>query len=226
MKRKDLLIVSMAILATTSLVPGAQAQPVDRKTFLTFSAPVEIPGRVLPAGRYEIRLADDGETLDVVQILQDHKVIGTYITTPTDSLKFPKKSYVTFEQREPNAPPAIRAWFYPGDSVGQEFVYPKTRAVTLARASQQPVKTTSDDMAPHMNAEAPAAQQQAVAALQAAPVQVAQPAGDRVEIIETTVIEMPKTASARPAQLLGGGLLIGMAMALRQVRRLALAGSR
>jgi hypothetical protein len=223
MNRKYQLIVSMALLAVAAFAPAAQAQPSDRVTFLTFSAPVEIPGRVLPAGRYEIRLADDGETMDVVQVLQDNKVIGTYITTPTDSLTVPRTSYVTFEQRAPNAPPAIRAWFYPGDSIGQEFVYPKTRAVTLARASQQPVKTTADDMAPHMNAEAPAAQQQAVVALQRAPVQVAQPAGDRVEIVETTVIEMPKTAGMLPSQLLGGVALLSLALGLRQVRRLATA---
>lgn len=223
MNRNLLLIASMAVLAIAGLVPGAEAQPADRKTFLTFSTPVEIPGRVLAAGRYEIRLADDGENMDVVQVLQDKKVIGTYLTTPTDSLKFPNKSYVTFEQREAGAPPAIRAWFYPGDTIGQEFIYPKSRAITLARASQQPVKATSDDMATHMNAEEPAAQQQAVAALQEAPVQVAQPDGDRVEIIETTLIEMPKTAGLLPALLLGGFLLIAMAMALRRVRRFALA---
>jgi hypothetical protein len=215
----------IALLASTAaVVPtgAAYAQPADQRTFLTFSAPVELPGRVLPAGRYEFRLADDSE-MDIVQVLKGKEVVGTYLTIPTDSLKFPDKPYVTFEHAPDGAAPAIRAWFYPGDSVGREFVYPRNRAVAIARASQQPVKTTTDEMTTHMNAQAPAAQQQAVAALKDAPVQVATPTGEDVEIVDFEMIQMPKTASQLPSEVVSGLTLILLGIAVGRMGRLALA---
>jgi hypothetical protein len=223
MKRTLLMMTVLASAAAVLHASAAYAQPADQRTFLTFSAPVELPGRVLPAGRYEFRLADDGETLDVVQVLKGNDVVGTYLTIPTDSLKFPDKPYVTFEQSGNGAAPAIRAWFYPGDSVGREFVYPRQRAVAIARAAQQPVKTTTDDMAAQMNAEEPAAQRQAVAALKDAPVQVATPNGEDVEVVDFELIQMPKTASTLPAALVSGLALILLGVAVGRVGRVALA---
>ena len=222
MKTTLLTIASLALL-TLALPTAAQAQPADQRTTLTFNNPVEIPGRVLPAGRYEFRLADDGETADVVQVLKDNKVIGTYLTVPTDRLENPGTSFVTFEHTVAGAPPAIRAWFYPGNSTGEEFVYPKDRAVALARAAQAPVKATSDTMTAHMNAQEPAAQQQAVAALKDAPVQEARPAGDRVDVVEAELIQMPKTASALPTDVGAGVMLILLGIAVPRIGRLALA---
>jgi hypothetical protein len=222
MKRTLLTIALLASAAAMMQPSAASAQPADQRTFLTFSAPVELPGRTLPAGRYEFRLADDSE-MDIVQVLKGKDVVGTYLTIPTDSLKFPDKPYVTFEHAPDGAAPAIRAWFYPGDSVGREFVYPKERGVAIARASQQPVKTTTDEMSAHMTAQDPSAQQQAIAALKAAPVQVATPAGEEVEVVDFELIQMPKTASQLPSEIVSGFTLILLGIAVGRMGQLALA---
>ncbi|BCS35055.1 hypothetical protein TBR22_A42810 [Luteitalea sp. TBR-22] len=222
MTRRDLACsIATAVVALT-VCAGAQAQPSDRQTFLTFSGPVEVPGRVLPAGKYEFRLVDDESSRDIVQIRSGNRVIGTYLTVPTDTLKTPDKSFVTFEKPVAGSPLAIRAWFYPGDTVGQEFVYPKRHAVAIAKAAQQPVKVTTDAMAPHMSAEEPAAQQQAVAALKAAPIQVARPQGDDVEIVEMALVELPRTASTLPLRLLVGIALMGLGFVVVGQRRVTI----
>jgi len=33
----------------------------------------------------------------------------------------------------------MRAWFYPGDNFGQEFAYPKTKSVEIAKVAHAPV---------------------------------------------------------------------------------------
>ena len=40
------------------------------------------------------------------------------------------------------APNAIRIWFYPGNSVGHECIWPRDKAMALARATSQSVLTT------------------------------------------------------------------------------------
>jgi hypothetical protein len=40
---------------------------------------------------------------------------------------------------------AIKIWFYPGNSVGHEFIWPRDKAMALARATNQSVLTTKTD---------------------------------------------------------------------------------
>ena len=40
---------------------------------------------------------------------------------------------------------AIKIWFYPGNSVGHEFIWPRDKAMQLARATGQPVLTTKTE---------------------------------------------------------------------------------
>ena len=42
---------------TATLAPGARADQFDKKTNLTFSGPVQLPGTTLPAGKYMFKLA-------------------------------------------------------------------------------------------------------------------------------------------------------------------------
>ena len=57
-------------LATLALLaPGlASAQPADKRTYFTFSGPVEMPGVALPAGQYEFRLANPDSSRNVIQV--------------------------------------------------------------------------------------------------------------------------------------------------------------
>jgi hypothetical protein len=114
------------------------AQTRDNKTTLTFSQPVEIPGHVLPAGTYVFRLADSLSDRHIVQVFNadGSRIIATVLAINNYRLTATNKTVISFNEVPRGSPEAIRAWFYPGNNFGQEFVYPKRRAVELAVASK------------------------------------------------------------------------------------------
>src|SRR4029434_4714909 len=129
------------------------AQAWNKRTMVTFSAPVEIPGvgaQVLPAGTYVFRLLDSLSDRHIVQIFNKNEshVYATILAIPNYRLRATDKTVMTFAERAVGEPQAIRAWFYPGDNSGQEFVYPKKRAVELAKITHQPVLYIPDEAAP------------------------------------------------------------------------------
>src|SRR6185503_15809465 len=133
--------VAMAIL----LVPGARADENDRLTYMTFSGPVQVPGVTLAAGTYTFKIADTASR-HVVQIFSkdDNKLITTVMTIPNERLEPVKDTFVMFQERPAGTPVAVKAWFYPGRSTGEEFLYPKQQAMTIARATGESVLSTDD----------------------------------------------------------------------------------
>jgi hypothetical protein len=143
------LIVAAAIIVLATLHPvPAQADTWDQLTYFTFSAPVEIPGAVLPAGTYTFKLPEPGSR-DLVRVLSrdGSKVYATFFTIPDERLTPTDKPAVTFEETPAGTPEAIKAWFYPGDPVGHEFVYPKEQAQRIAKATHQPVLASTSENA-------------------------------------------------------------------------------
>jgi hypothetical protein len=134
----------VAVLAASSLgllAPQAKADEWDKKTILTFSAPVEVPGRVLPAGTYVFKLLDSPSDRHIVQIYNkdENQLIATVLAVPDERLEARGKTVITFDERTSGSPEAVRAWFYPGNTIGQEFVYPHSRAKEIAKRSGQHV---------------------------------------------------------------------------------------
>lgn len=50
---------------------------------------------------------------------------------------------VRFMETAAGMPAAIKAWWYPGERMGYEFMYPKDQALRLAQGASQPVLTTA-----------------------------------------------------------------------------------
>jgi len=116
------------MLFGATLAPGARADQWDRKTIVTFSDSVEVPGQVLPAGTYVFRLADSPTDRHIVQIwnADETQILATTMTIPNTRFGRPDKSIFEFEERAGNSPMALKVWFYPGDSTGQEFIYSRS----------------------------------------------------------------------------------------------------
>ena len=55
------------------------------------------------------------------------------------------KTVLTFYEMPGGGPEPIRAWFYPGDTSGQEFAYPKSRAMEISQALRQHVPVLAED---------------------------------------------------------------------------------
>jgi hypothetical protein len=129
------------VLACVTASPAA-AQLSDKRTFFTFSGPVEVPGVALPPGKYLFRVVDPGGR--VVQVLSaDGKTpYGMFFSLPAERLTPAPGPEVRFMETPRGTPPAIRTWWYPGETIGREFIYPKEQAQRLAKNVSEPILTT------------------------------------------------------------------------------------
>jgi hypothetical protein len=126
------------------LAPAAHADEWNKRTYLTFSGPVQIPGATLPAGTYTFELANPDTTRHVIRVSEKDsgKHIGLFMTIPNERLDPPSDNLVMFTERPAGAPQAIQVWFYPGNRTGEEFVYPKNQAIAIAKANRKGVLAT------------------------------------------------------------------------------------
>lgn len=121
--RSVLAILAMSCVGV--VVPRtAAADEWNKQTVLTFSQDVEIPGKILPAGKYVFRLADSSNR-HVVQVFdQAGRILVTVSTIPAARLTATDDTHVMFEEPSAGALFPIKKWFYPGNLVGEEFLYP------------------------------------------------------------------------------------------------------
>jgi hypothetical protein len=140
-------MIGGAIVLAAVLAPTVNAQDtaeVRRLTILTFSAPVQLPGMTLPAGKYRFEMADINNAAHIVRVLNEDgtKVLGTFSTIPTT---IPTRdlrdtnTLVMWAERPAGQPQAAKEWYYPQRSIGEEFVYPKAQALALAAANHAAV---------------------------------------------------------------------------------------
>ena len=155
---KPVLGATTAALVLTAGVAMAQGIVPDRSTIVTISAPVSVPGVVLPAGEYLFRLADSNTNRNIVQIYEKDrsKILATLIAIPAQRNEARGDAVVTFAETPSNQPPALRFWYFAGEKAGNEFAYPKSQAIEIARASHESVMamdTASTDVADMQKAE-------------------------------------------------------------------------
>ncbi len=141
-------------LVSVWLMSTAQADEWDKKTTITISEPVQLPTVVLQPGTYVMKLLNSASDRHVVQVFdKDQKeVITTIMAIPNYRLQPTGKSEFDFWEVPAGQPRALRAWFYPGDSFGQEFEYPKNLSAQIASYTHVTVPTASESPA---NIESP-----------------------------------------------------------------------
>jgi hypothetical protein len=134
--------------------PAARADGRNKKTVVTFSQAVEVAGHMLPAGTYTFQLADSPSDRHVVQIFtaDGRRMIATVLAIPDYRLRPTDDTVIQFREVSAGSPQAIRAWFYPGDTSGQEFVI-RSRARCSSRRPPTPSfprspPTSSSTMSP------------------------------------------------------------------------------
>ena len=119
------LLVFCLGLFITALQSNAKAGVNHREEKLTFSQPVEIPGRVLEPGTYDFSYLDPVLMPGIVVIYDSQgNTLKEVMTIPVYRNEVTDRTIVTFEKLAPNAPEAIKDWFFPGDDCGAEFIYP------------------------------------------------------------------------------------------------------
>jgi hypothetical protein len=236
-----LIVVALSILG--SMTPSSvRADEYNKKTVMTFSQPVEIPGQILPAGTYTLKLADSLSDRHIVQIwnADGTALIATVLAINNYRLQPTGVTVVKFAERPGDDPEALKAWFYPGDNFGQEFVYPKPRAIQLAAASNEPVPAlaveATDLKEVPIVAETPEQKEVPVTevietAPPAAEVQTAAPVAETTTptpvaddpapapAAVTSTEELPKTASTVPLIALLGLASFGAAFVVKRLAK-------
>ena len=206
MKTKVVLTLFLGLLLSGAIASQVQAQTFNKRTKITFSGPVSVPGKTLTAGTYTFTILDSFANRNIVQIWNEDKteLITTILAIPNYRLEPTDKTVIEFRERPADRPQAVKAWFYPGHAFGIEFVYPKEEALQLAKAENEPVPAELELPTPStmrtvpLVAETPQGTEEPLA--QAFP-----PAEKKAEVAK----ELPRTASPLPlVGLLGATFLV------------------
>lgn len=148
MLRKKFITSACAAAAMFVTLPAASANaqgPIDSRTEFTFNTPVELPGVTLPPGTYVFRFADATTGRKVMQVLAkdaSNKTYGLFLTITAQRPRPSDDAELRFLETPAGAPAAVKTWWYPGNSIGREFIYPKSQARRLAQATNTTVLTT------------------------------------------------------------------------------------
>ena len=223
---KTLLSLFAVTLLGATVLPSARADTWNKKTVVTFSQAVEVPGKILPAGTYTFQLLDSLSDRHIVQIFNadGSQIIATILAINNYRLEPTGETVMKFGERPGDSPEALRAWFYPGDNFGQEFVYPKVRAIELAQTAKVivpavAVDTIDDNVIKTIPIVAVTPDQKEVEVTKV--IQTTPPVAAPAPVAVKETEELPQTASSMPLIALLGGLSISLAIGLKLFLKLA-----
>lgn len=134
---KIYIALGVLIAAALFLELAAHADEVNETTTITFSAPVQIPGQVLPAGSYIFERADPNGDQNLIRISNvDRTRLYATVETVSAYRKEPGDTAIVLAQPE-SGQPALVKWFYPGRSNGHEFLYSNQQEQQIAAGTQE-----------------------------------------------------------------------------------------
>jgi hypothetical protein len=223
------------------IAPGARADQINKQTFLTFSGPVQLPGVTLPAGTYQFKLADVQGNRHIVQVFDKDgtKLFGTMMTVAAQRTEPSGDPVILFAERPSGMPQAVKIWYYPGDLIGDEFIYPKSQAMKIAKATHQPVLAQTEETPANSNSSNATYQGQIAridengnaGSAEQAPMSSAQPAANASSQAAGTTgttanaasgstrrSRLPQTASSLPVLELLTTLVLAAGFATRELR--------
>jgi|SRR6185312_9972903 len=220
-----------AVMGFVAIAPKARADEWNKKTIVTISGQMEIPGVTLDPGTYVFKLADSQSDRHIV-VVQNERMNHTYATIlaiPNYRLRPTSKSQFLFWETPAGHPPALRAWFYPADNFGQEFVYPKGRFTQVSQVTHQettPPPVVAQNEEPPAPAPAPTVTEPAAPPPPAEPpAEIAQntpppaPAPEPAPAETPAPATLPQTGSVVPLLALIGLGSIGLAFGLGRLAK-------
>jgi LPXTG-motif cell wall-anchored protein len=152
--RSNIALAAFAGCLSLALLPNVQADEWNKKTNITVNDPVQLPSCCTPdhtvtlqPGEYVMVLVDSLSDRHIVRIFdKDQKnVITTILAVPNYRLQPTGNTVLQYWEVPAGQPRALRAWFYPGDNFGQEFVYHKQTAAEIAAFAKTQVPAVAID---------------------------------------------------------------------------------
>ena len=114
------LLVSAPASLTAKTIAGNEAT-------VTFDHPVEVPGKVLPAGTYVFKTSDNDELVQVFSA-NNKGIFATFYAIPAyRSEMHNDDSFVQLSKTAARAPQEIEGLFVAGRTIGYQFLYPATK---------------------------------------------------------------------------------------------------
>jgi hypothetical protein len=216
-----LFVSGVVVTALVALMAPGPASGVtyDKLAYLTFSAPVQIPGVTLSAGTYRFHLTNPETSRNVLQVLSNDGsiVYAMFHTIPDSRTSLTDDPLVTFRETPAGVPLAVRSLFYGGEYRGYELVYPKGGPIMIAEVVPQPGITYT----PYPATPVP----EPIIEPEAGPVEpIAEPVAEAVPEAEPLPqpdpVELPRTASPLPLVATGGlaSLFVGLGLSLLRRR--------
>ncbi len=140
-------VIISSCLAIVGMAAMLQADVWNKKTILTVNQTIEVPGATLTPGKYVVKLLDSQSNRHIVQFMNEREdeVLSTVLAIPNLRLKPTGETEFSFYEAGAGEARALQAWFYPGDTIGHQFAYPKDKAIALARTSGQDVPSLAGD---------------------------------------------------------------------------------
>jgi hypothetical protein len=211
-----LFVSGVVVAALVAVMTPAPASGVtyDKLAYLTFSAPVQVPGVTLNAGTYRFHLTNPETSRNVLQVLSNDGAIvyAMFHTIPDSRTSLTEDPVVTFRETPAGVPLAVRSLFYGSEHRGYEFVYPKGGPIMVAEVVPQPEITYTPFSAVGEPVFEPVVEPEPIA--EPVPEQAAE------YFQEPAPAELPRTASPLPVIALGGltSLLAGLGFGLLRRR--------
>ena len=124
------MVCGLTVVAL-ALVPRAGATSNEHKrTYLTFSHPVALPGISLGSGTYIFEIANPDSGADVVRVMSRDR-LSSHFMGFTKAVARPhtlgRDQMVSLGEAAAGVAPPITVWWPEHDSTGRQFVYPSTR---------------------------------------------------------------------------------------------------
>jgi hypothetical protein len=140
---KKTLVLALATLTISCVAVVTCASASTKRTTITFSQTVEVPGAILPGGStYVFKLLKSSVgNRGMVQVTNEagDKVLAVCLTIPDYRHKTTSHTVMQFGESSGGSPVPLKVWFFPGDKFGYRFVYQKEKAEQIASTYQQPV---------------------------------------------------------------------------------------
>jgi len=193
---------AIGVLAIMSFPTASVADDYDKKTVITITEPMEVPGIVLQPGKYVFKLLNSSSNRHIVEVMNermDHLYALTF-TAAARKLEPKGRTVLTFYEGKGSQPHAIRQWYWPGELDGQEFLYPHKQAERISAAAGVKVPEgsipTSKESGEKLIADNAAKEETTVAVVEPKPIETT-PA-PAAEVTTAQVVVTPPAAEPEP----------------------------
>jgi hypothetical protein len=150
---QKLVITAAGFIVALALFGPAMTQggETDLRTVFSVSHQFTVPGKVLEPDTDYVMMVGDAHTgmRRVVRIFNsdESELLTTFLAINDERTEPVDKTTFTFLEMDEGQPQVVRSWFYPGRSIGLEFVYPKEQALQIAQHAKETVLATAVDLA-------------------------------------------------------------------------------